>query len=86
LDAQAGVWERIFGFVLIVEKEDLVAVLKSGLDLPSDFKSDYLEKLAGRKVEAAIAQKAAVFEKLRLRNMSTSKFALRSKTLEANDL
>ena len=86
LDAQAGVWERIFGFVLIVEKEDLVAVLKSGLDLPSEFKSDYLEKLAGRKVEAAIAQKAAVFEKLRLRNMSTSKFALRSKTLEANDL
>lgn len=86
LNTQAGVWERIFGFLLIVEKEDLIAVLKSGLDLPSEFKSDYLEKLAARKVETAIAQKAAVFEKLRLRNMSTSKLALRSKTLEANDL
>ena len=86
LNARAGVWERIFGFLLIVEKGDLIALLKAGLDLPSEFKSDYLEKLAGRKVEAAIAQKAAVFEKLRLRNMSTSKLALRSKTLEANDL
>ncbi len=37
-------------------------------------------------METAIAQKAAVFEKLRLRNMSTSRLALRSKTLEANDL
>ncbi len=86
LDAQAGAWERIFGFLLILEKDDLIAVLKSGLDLPSEFKTAYLEKLAGRSVETAIAQKAAVFEKLRLRNMSTSRLALRSKTLEANDL
>ena len=28
LDAQAGVWERIFGFVLIVEKGDLIAVIE----------------------------------------------------------
>jgi hypothetical protein len=86
LDARASVWERIFGFLLIVEKDDLIAVLKSGLDLPSEFKTTYLEKLTGRRVETAIAQKAAVFEKLRLRNMSTSRLALRTKTLEANDL
>lgn len=86
LNPEAEVWERIYGFLLIVEKEDLVAVLKSGLDLPSEFKSSYLEKLAGNQIETAIAQEKAVFEKLRLRNMSTSRFALRSKTLEANNL
>jgi hypothetical protein len=86
LDKEAEVWERIYGFLLIVEKDDVVAVLKSGLDLPSNFKTDYLDKIEGKHVEVAIAQKAAVFEKLRLRNMSTSRLALRSKTLEANDL
>ena len=86
LKPEADVWERIYGFLLIVEKEDLVAVVKSGLDLPSEFKSNYLEKLTGHQIEIAIAQENAVFEKLRLRNMSTSRFALRSKTLEANNL
>ncbi len=86
LKAEAGVWERIYGFLLIVEKEDLIAVLKSGLDLPSEFRSNYLEKLAGHRIEIAIAQEDAVFEKLRLRNMSTSRLALRTKTLEASNL
>src|SRR5579875_3087544 len=86
LKAEANVWERIYGFLLIVEKEDLIAILKSGLDLPSEFKSSYLEKLPGHQIELAIALEDAVFGKLRLRNMSTSRFALRSKTLEANNL
>ena len=59
--------------------------MKSGLDLPSTFKSD-LDKIGSERVERAIARHDAVFEKLRLKNMSTSKFALRSKTLEASDL
>ena len=62
LKPEADVWERIYGFLLIVEKEDLVAVLKSGLDLPTEFKSSYLEKLAGHQIEIAIAQEDAVFE------------------------
>jgi hypothetical protein len=86
LQTEADVWERIYGYLLIVEKEDLIAVLKSGLDLPAKFKSSYLDKLAGHTIETAIAPKDAVFEKLRLRNMSTSRLALRSKTLEANNL
>ena len=45
LDSEAGVVERIFGFLLIVERGELVAILKSGLDLPSSFKSDFLEKV-----------------------------------------
>lgn len=86
LDKEAGVADRVFGFLLIVEKDKIVAILKAGFDLPSSFKSEYLDKIGNEKVERAIARHDAVFEKLRLRNMSTSRFALRSKTLEARDL
>jgi hypothetical protein len=86
LDDEAGVVERVFGFLLIVEKGDLVGLLKSGLDPPLSFKSDYLDNIGTERVERAIARHDAVFEKLRLRNMSTSKLALRSKALEARDL
>lgn len=86
LDSEAEVIERVFGFLLIVEKGDFLAVLKSGLDLPSTFKADYLNRVGSERVERAIARHDAVFEKLRLKNMSTSKFALRSKTVEASDL
>jgi hypothetical protein len=85
-DSEAEVIDRVFGFLLIVEKGDFVAVLKSGLDLPSTFKANYLNKVGSERVERTIARYDAVFEKLRLKNMSTSKFALRSKTVEANDL
>jgi hypothetical protein len=86
LEAEADVWERIFGFLLIVESDELIAVFKSALDLSSEFKSNFLQKLSISSLESAIAPEAAVFEKLRLRNMSTSNLALRSKTLEARDL
>lgn len=86
LDKASNLWERIYGFILLVEKGELVAVLKSGLDLPSYFKAGYLEKIEGTTMETAIASKETVFEKLRLRNMSTSHLALKAKTLEADDL
>jgi hypothetical protein len=86
LTQEAKAVERVFGFLLIVEKGDFVAVLRSGLDFPPAFKSNYLDKVGSERVERAIARHDAVFEKLRLKNMSTSKFALRSKTLEASDL
>jgi hypothetical protein len=86
LDSEARVFERAFGFLMIVEKGDSVAILKAGLDLPSAFKSDYLDRISSERVERAIARRDAVFEKLRLKNMSTSKLALRCKTFEARDL
>lgn len=86
LEPQAKAVERIFGFLLIVERGTLVAIFKSGLDLPSDFKSEYFNKVGNERVERAIARHDAIFEKLRLKNMSTSKLALRAKTLEARDL
>ena len=78
--------ERVYGYMLVVEKGHLLAVFKSGLDLPSGFKSEYVERIGTGRVERAIARHDAIFEKLRLRNMSTAKSALRSKTLEARDL
>ena len=78
--------ERICGYLFLVEHRGYVAVFKSGLDLPSAFKTKYLERVPQERVEAATAKKDAIFEKIRLRNMSASKLVLRSKTLEAGDL
>jgi hypothetical protein len=86
LTSEAGAVERVFGFLMIVERGNLVAVLKAGLDIPSAFKSDHLDKIGSDRVDRAIARHGAVFEKLRLKNMSTSKHALHSKTLEARNL
>lgn len=86
LEPAAGAIERVFGYVLLVETGTYVAVFKSGLDLPSAFRTAYLDKVANERVERAIARNDAVFEKLRLRNMSISPLTLRSKTLEARDL
>lgn len=82
----SGAVERVYGYLLIVEHGNHVALFKSGLDLTSEFKSNYLTKVSSKCVEAAIAQHGSVFEKLRLRNMSVSPLALKSKTLEARDL
>lgn len=86
LAPEAGFAERVYGYVLIVERGPHVAVFKSGLDLTSAFKTGFLGKIANERIERAIARHDAVFEKLRLRNMSISPLALRSKTLEARDL
>lgn len=86
LAPEADVAERVFGYLLIVEHGSHVAVFKSGLDLTAAFKSTFLGKVASERVERAIARHDAVFEKLRLRNMSISPLTLRSKTLEARDL
>jgi len=87
LDVPDGdVKESICGFLLLVEYRDHVALFKSNLELPSEFKTEYLHRISDDRVEAAIARADATFEQIRLRNMATSKHALRNKTLEANDL
>jgi len=86
LGPEADVVERVYGYVLIVEHGPYIAMFKSGLDLPSTFKVAHLGKVANEQIERAIARQDAVFEKLRLRNMSISPLALRSKSLEARDL
>jgi hypothetical protein len=82
----SGKVDRIHGFLLLVEKGTTVALLKTGLDVTAAFKKAHLAPLGRKRVERAIARHDAVFEKLSLRNMTTSKLALRAKTLEARDL
>jgi hypothetical protein len=87
LDSPDGdVKESICGFLLLVEYGDYVALFKSNLDVPSEFKTEYFQRVGDNRVEAAIARADVVFEQIRLRNMTASKYALRNKTLEANDL
>lgn len=78
--------DRVHGFLLLVEKGAMVALFKAGLDVTAQFKKDHLDPIGRGRVERAIARHDAVFERLSLRNMTTSRFALRSKTLEARDL
>jgi hypothetical protein len=83
---EAAVRERVCGFLLLVEHRDHVAVFKSKLDLPAGFVTRYLGRVTTERVDIAIARHDAVFQKIRLRNMSVSKHAMRNKTFEAEDL
>jgi hypothetical protein len=82
----ASVVERVCGFVLLVEYRGHIAVFKSRLDIPAPFSKRYLGRVRADRIDVAIARGDAVFEKIRLRNMSVSKFVMRNKTLEADDL
>jgi hypothetical protein len=78
--------ERSCGYVLIVEHRSDAAIFRSKLEVPSTFKSIYFDRVAPNRIEAVTAQADAIFEKIRLRNMSPSALVLRSNTLEAGDL
>lgn len=82
----SGKVDRVHGFILIIEKAGGVAIMRSGIDITAAFRKDHLKPIGRGTVERAIARQDAVFEKLSLRNMTISKLALRSKTLEARDL
>jgi hypothetical protein len=82
----AGIHERVCGFLFLVEHRDHVAIFKSKLDIPAGFNSRYLDRIPADRVDAAIAKSDVVFQKIRLRNMSISKHAMRNKTFEADDL
>lgn len=81
-----AVRDRVHVFILVVERDDFVAVLKSGVEIPSEFKKDHLGRLPAARVERAIATANAIFEQISVRSMGTSRAALRTKTLEADDL
>ena len=86
ISEDAGVRERICGFMLLVEHRGHIAIFRSKLDLPAGFNSRYLGRVSTDRVELAVARNDAIFEKIRLRNMSVSKHAMRNKTFEADDL
>lgn len=78
--------ERICGFILLVEYKQHIAIFKAALDLPVAFRKLHLRSIGNERVEAATAGVSATFEQVRLRNMSGSKYTMRAKTLEADDL
>lgn len=78
--------ERICGFLMLIECQEYAVLFKSNLELPSTFKTEYLQRVGDQHFEAAVAPVEATFEKLTLRNMTSSRHTLRSKTLEANNL
>lgn len=83
LSEGASVHERVCGFLLLVEHRNHVAIFKSKLDLPANFNTRFLDRIPAERIDAAIAKSDVVFQKLRLRNMSVSKHAMRNKTFEA---
>lgn len=84
--SNTGVFDTVHGFLMIVEKDGFVAVIKAGLDLSNAFKGRYLKPVGRVRVERAVATAEAKFEQIALRNMSASKQSLRAKVLEAADL
>lgn len=86
LDPAAGQVERIFGYLLIIERGNYAAVLKAGLEPTAAFKTRYFDKVDVPRIERALAGEEAVFEVLRLRSLYGTRYGLRGKTLEARDL
>lgn len=86
LNAAANAFDRVHGFMVLVERGEYVAIIKSGLDLPASFKTEYMSRADRARVEAAVATAEAVFERLRVQSTSPSAQVLRAKTLEAANL
>lgn len=78
--------DRVTGYLLITEYSGYVAVFKSQLDLPAEFIKRHLERIGAQDVDRGLTTNNSVFARVRLRHMTTSRFALRSKTLEGADL
>ncbi|WP_447727218.1 hypothetical protein [Sphingomonas koreensis] len=86
LTRDASRYDRVHGFLLLVERGDYVAIFKSGLELPPSFVSEYLTPANPSSVEAAIATAEAVFERVQVKSTSISKEGVKKKVLEASDL
>lgn len=79
------VTDRVTGYLLIVEQRDYVAIFKSQIDVPTVFTKRHLQRISAQDVERVLTSKDSVFARVRLRHMTLSHFALRSKTLEGEN-
>ena len=86
LEGIANVTDTICGYLMLVEYEGYAAVFASRMPLLASFKSTHFAPIPTERVEGAIATADAVFQKMRMRNMSISPHAMRNKTLEAPNL
>lgn len=78
--------ESLCGFLLLIEYQGYAAVLSSRSSLPSSFKTIHLSAVATARIEGAIALADAIFQRMTMRNMSISPYAMRAKTVEAQNL
>ncbi len=78
--------DRVTGYLLIVEHRGHVAIFKSQIDVTPDFSKRHLQRIGAQDVDRGLTSKDSVFARVRLRHMTLSRFALRSKTLEGENL
>jgi hypothetical protein len=83
---EASIRERVCGFLFLIEHRNHIAIFKSKLDVPSGFATRCFERVPAERIDTAVAKGDAIFQKIRLRNMSVSKHTMRNKTFEADDL
>ena len=72
--------DPVTGYLLIVEHRDCVAILNSQIEVPADCTKRHLQRIGAQDVDRGLTSKDSVFAKVRLRHMTLSRFALRSKT------
>lgn len=86
LPGSNSVVDRVTGYLLIVEYRGHIAIFKSQIDVTPEFAKRHLERVSPKEVDRGLTSKDSIFDRVRLRNMSLSRFALRSKTLEGDNL
>lgn len=86
LPGTEDVIDRVTGYLLIVEYLGYVAIFKSQIDVTADFSKRYLQRIGAQDVDRGLTSKDSIFARVRLKHMTLSRFALRSKTLEGENL
>ncbi|MGR7527548.1 hypothetical protein ACU6ZM_25820 [Klebsiella aerogenes] len=86
LPGTQSVIDRVTGYFLIVEHRDYIAIFKSQIDIPAYFSKRHLQRISAQDIDRGLTSKDSVFARVRLRHMNLSRFALRSKTLEGENL
>lgn len=86
LPGSDSVVDRVTGYLLVVEYRSHIAIFKSQIDVTPEFAKRYLKRVSPQEVDRGLTSKDSIFDRVRLKHMSLSRFALRSKTLEGDNL
>lgn len=86
LPGSDSVVDRVTGYLLVVEYRRHIAIFKSQIDVTPEFAKRYLKRVSPQEVDRGLTSKDSIFDRVRLKHMSLSRFALRSKTLEGDNL
>ncbi|TWI04659.1 hypothetical protein IP90_00792 [Luteimonas cucumeris] len=78
--------DRIYGFVVIVEIDDHIVVLKKNCGDLTEALDEKFEKIGFESLAASVDTETAEFKKINVRNMTVSERAIRLRSYEAMDL